>query len=301
VLRGGAIGDFLLTLPALDALRVRWPDSHIELIGYPHIAALAVAGGLVNRLLSLDRSDMARLFARKAAIPEELAAYVRSFDIVLSYLYDPDGTLRDHLVSAGVRLFLHGTPLVAGGHAADHLMKPLAGLAIYPDGPSCPRLRLPPSAVLAARQRLAADGAPVVVLHPGSGGRAKRWPIEAFLCLAAALRSRHLRVTFLAGEADHDLVEPMATAGEAAIRDLPLTEVAAILAAADGYVGNDSGITHLAAAVGCRVVALFGGTDPAVWGPRGQNVRILRGQVGGAWDVRGIARDEVVTALGRCE
>jgi len=298
VLRGGAIGDFILTLPALNALRTRWPGAIIELVGYPHIASLAFDGGLVDKVVPLDRSDMARLFARGVPVPESLAGYIRSFDIVLSYLYDPDETVGENLRATGVRQVLYGSPLVESGHAADHLMKPLTALAIYPDSEPCPRLRLRAEFVRSAQRRLG-EGAAPVVLHPGSGGKAKRWPIEAFCDLARVLRLRGWRVAYLAGEADSDLVQHLVAAGEggAVIRELPLSEVAGILALARGYVGNDSGITHLAAAVGCPVVALFGGTDPKVWGPRGEKVRIVRGQVGDAWDVRGITGDEALAAL----
>ena len=64
ILRGGAIGDFILTLPAIAAVRERWPDAYIELIGYPHIANLALAAGLVDHVDSLDRAEMARFFSR---------------------------------------------------------------------------------------------------------------------------------------------------------------------------------------------------------------------------------------------
>ncbi|NQT91944.1 MAG: hypothetical protein HQ559_04215, partial [Lentisphaerae bacterium] len=87
VLRGGAIGDFVLTLPALRLLRERWPDAHIELVGYPHVASLADAGGLVDRVRSLDSADIARLFSLRPDLPASQREYLSSFHIVLSYLY----------------------------------------------------------------------------------------------------------------------------------------------------------------------------------------------------------------------
>ena len=62
VLRGGAIGDFIVTLPVLQALRDRWPDAYVEIWGYPHVARLALAAGLAQRVVSLDRAEMARFY-----------------------------------------------------------------------------------------------------------------------------------------------------------------------------------------------------------------------------------------------
>lgn len=70
VLRGGAIGDFVVTLPAIRLLRERWPDAYIDLVGYPHITSLAVAGGLVDRVTSLDGADIARLFSLRPDLPD---------------------------------------------------------------------------------------------------------------------------------------------------------------------------------------------------------------------------------------
>jgi ADP-heptose:LPS heptosyltransferase len=300
VLRGGAIGDFVLTLPALQALRSRWPLAHIELVGYPHIAALAVEGGIADKVVPLDRSDMARFFAVDAPIPEEQCRYVRSFDLAISYLYDPDETVRRNFLAAGIRQVLYCSPRVTSGHAADHLMKPLESLAIYPDGPVKPGIALRQATVEEGRSVLRRFGDRVIVLHPGSGGKAKRWPLERFISLAGVLRRDHgSAVVFAVGEADDDIAAILRGAGEGGrmLGGLSLVSLAGVLRCAAAYVGNDSGVTHLAAAVGAGVVALFGATDPAVWGPRGANVRIVRGESGGVPDVAAIGVGEVLSAL----
>jgi ADP-heptose:LPS heptosyltransferase len=117
------------------------------------------------------------------------------------------------------------------------------------------------------------------LIHPGSGASAKNWPIENFLTLADHLEREGRRVDWLAGpaEREHDVLSRLPRA----LPEGPLTTVAKRLAGAKLYIGNDSGITHLAAAVGCHVIALFGATDPRVWGPRGDRVRVLGGP--GSW------------------
>src|SRR5512145_2714850 len=90
VIRGGAIGDFILTLPAIAALRQQFPSVHLEVLGYPHIVQLALAGGLVDRVESIEARALAVFFARHGQLAESLADYFSEFDIIVSYLYDPD-------------------------------------------------------------------------------------------------------------------------------------------------------------------------------------------------------------------
>lgn len=102
-----------------------------------------------------------------------------------------------------------------------------------------------------------------VVIQPFSGSARKNWPLDRFQELARRLP---LAAEWIAGPEEN-------LAG--AVRTDDLWELAGFIGSAEAYVGNDSGITHLAAATGVRTVALFGATDPRVWGPRGENVTIV--------------------------
>ncbi|MFH0954106.1 MAG: glycosyltransferase family 9 protein [Verrucomicrobiota bacterium] len=279
VLRGGAIGDFILTVPAIQALRDRWPDAYIELVGYPHIANLALAGGLVDHVESLDRAEIARFFALRYALDERQEEYIRSFDLVISYLHDPDGSVRTNLLGAGAKQVVYGSPIVTQGHAIDHLMKPLEALAIYGERPD-PRLNLRGTQREEETKWLAQQGLAVrpVALHPGSGSPKKNWPLEGFIELARRIRGSGAGAPFFViGEADADLAIMLAelAADVPIVQNHTLVELASVLAGCVAYVGNDSGITHLAAALGIPVVALFGQGEPDRWGPRGPNVCIL--------------------------
>jgi heptosyltransferase-3 len=288
VLRGGAIGDFILTLPALQALRERWPRAYVELVGYPHVAELARLGGLADRVASLDAAHVSRWFSLHPEIPPAQAEHVRSFDFVLSYLYDPEDIVRRNLLNAGARQVLYGTPLVHGSHACDFLCRPLAELAIFPEAPLVPRLRLSQAHVEAGRQRLGTRGARAFVLHPGSGGAKKNWPLDRFVALADRVRAAGLAAPrYVLGEADEELRTKLAAAGlgESLLTGLTLAELAGVLAAASAFVGNDSGVAHLAAALGVPTVAVYGPTDPAVWGVRGDRARCVQdpGRGENAW------------------
>lgn len=275
VLRGGAIGDFIVTLPALHALRGRWPEAYIELLGYPHVARLALGGGLVNSVRSLDEAGMARFFAPKASFDSGQVNYVRSFDLIVSWLHDPDEVVRNNFLYAGARQVISGSPLVRDAHACECMMKPLEELAIYSEQ-DFPRLDVLPEMKIAGAEWLRQNGLElsVTAIHPGSGSPRKNWAPGNFIRLARALRDRHSDCFFILGEADDE-------AGEAVRRNAPdfpvlsgcsLEELAGVLSQVSAYVGNDSGITHLAAALGVNVTALYGPTDPALWGARGRSV-----------------------------
>jgi len=115
-------------------------------------------------------------------------------------------------------------------------------------------------------------------VHPGAGGRAKRWDIAGFVQVAHWWRSRGGSVVAIAGPAEAG--EPPAL-GAPEVRDWPLVDLAAVLARAALYLGNDSGVSHLAGAVGASGVVLFGPTDPRRWRPLGRRLVALGARGGG--------------------
>src|SRR3954451_4890564 len=108
VMRGGAIGDFILTLPALKALREAFPSAHLDILGYKHIAAVAERRFYADAVRSIEYGPLSGFFSRNGELDEELRKYFAIFDLVTRYLYDPDGILRQHLHRAGV------LPIVSG-------------------------------------------------------------------------------------------------------------------------------------------------------------------------------------------
>ncbi len=280
VLRGGAIGDFIATLPVLQALRTQWPAATIEIWGYPHIADLAVAAGLAQAVVSLDRAEMARFFVPEPSFTDAQVAAVRSFDLIFNYLHDPVGQVRSNLLLAGAKQVLSGSPIIKRGPAVPFLLEPLQALAIY-ETDGTPALDFPAALRARGRARLQAlglRGRPMVV-HPGSGSPTKNWPAERFVEIMRRLQAAGRETVAVLGEAD---------VAEAAVlaRELPempvlvgltLTELAATLAECGAFLGNDSGIAHLAAAVGLPTTAIFGPSDADVWAPRGRGgVTVLR-------------------------
>ncbi len=127
------------------------------------------------------------------------------------------------------------------------------------------------------------DGRPFVLIHPGSGGRIKCWPLENFVELARRLRDQgDMGVLFVVGEAEidrwgEDALGPLAESFPL-LRCGELIQLAGLLAQARAYAGNDSGPSHLAAALGTPTLALFGATNPVHFAPVGRAVRIVQGE-----------------------
>jgi len=177
----------------------------------------------------------------------------------------------------------------------DHFLKPLEHFAIYARG-AAPCLKLGDDERSRGAALLAARGAHTApyVLHPGSGSPRKNWPVLRFIELARLLDARAQCPLFLVGEADHEVADVLRRKAPdiPLLADLDLLDVARVLSAATAYVGNDSGITHLAAALGRPTLALFGPSNPDLWSPRG--ARLLRAPDG---DLGRLSVFDVVGAL----
>lgn len=296
VFRGGALGDFILTLPAISSLRLRWPEAYLELVGHEKSAGLALTTGLIDRLQSLDSARMALYFQTECPLPPDEKKYLASFDLIVSYLHDPDGILLKHLQEAGARNIVAVSPIVRKKHASDHFFFGLKNV-LGDEIKKCPpaRLEWPTHLSQAARQYVRAEIGKkrFIIIHPGSGRPAKNWGIEKFAMLTKKIRAETcFEPLIIGGEADANVIENMRslTPECRVLNEKPLIETASIISVASGFVGNDSGITHLAAALGIPVVALFGPTNPAIWAPRGNNISTLKSRSGSA---KSPARTEV--------
>jgi heptosyltransferase-2 len=279
VVRGGAIGDFILTLPVLAALRKQFPRTHLEVLGYPQIASLAKLAGYANDVRSIEARALAGFFARKGELDNSLGEHFASFNIILSYLYDPDEIFRENVARCSKAQFIAGPyrpDETQNVHATEVFLKPLERLAIF-GAEAVPRIRVEP--------RRRDTGGLTLVLHPGSGGEKKNWPEQHWEKLLRDITAKtHWRVLLVGGEAEDARLQrlssilPVERLGVAIHQ--PLTELATRLAACDAFIGHDSGITHLAAAIGLRGLALWGGTNPEIWRPRSERFELLRDEHG---------------------
>jgi heptosyltransferase-2 len=270
-----------MTLPAVGALRERWPDGHIEILGYPHIIELARGRYYADATRSIDARPMAGFFIPNAVLDPELMEYFGSFNVVISYLFDPDNIFSTNVRRCGVKQVIEASPRPKDAHAAVHYCRPLESLAIFVDAPS-PRIHPSESDREVASRFLKMLGRePMVAVHPGSGSEKKNWPVENFAAVARWVSDElAAQLVVVQGEADEHVVKKLTKHLEprplTVAAGLKLVELAAVLERCALFLGNDSGITHLAAAVGAPVVAVFGSASPPIWEPRGERVRVVR-------------------------
>jgi heptosyltransferase-3 len=314
VIRGGAIGDFILTLPALKALREAYPNAHIEILGYKHIAAPAENRFYAQVVRSIEYGPLSGFFATNSELSAELAGYFANFDLIISYLYDPDCIFENNLRRCGVENLLCGPAKIVetGGHAARQLARPIEELGIRV-ADLTERIFLSEKDRQFAQDFLRNLSRPIIVIHPGSGSKEKNWPPENWIELfsssgrfsGAKDEPGHMRqqlsLVVVSGEADQAQTAQLENYWKDRdvrfAKNLPLLHLAAVLEDAV-FVGHDSGISHVAAAAGANCILLFGPTDPNVWAPRNKNVHVLRAPSGKLNDLDiAQVRAAVTTAL----
>lgn len=305
ILRPGAIGDSLLTFPVIQRLREQDTQPLVTLVGNAAVLPLARAFGLAEEVDNYDSRRWSELFSTDGVRAPELRDLLRHIDRAICWLSDPDGIVKQNLLAAGVK-----TVMVCSSHAPQekrHLhrvvyMAETVGLPpIDVTAPFDPPERITPYKAGSHIDHPfpAYDPAPIAI-HPGSAGTRKCWPMSNFLALIDRLCSRGQPVLLLAGPADHEQLSILLDALTPRYRknllqtlvDAPLLEIAKHLLQCQCYIGNDSGITHLAAMLSLPTIAIFGPSDPANWRPLGPKVKIVRQQ-----SLEQIAVDTVMEVL----
>ncbi|MHB8843969.1 MAG: glycosyltransferase family 9 protein [Nitrospirota bacterium] len=275
----GALGDVLLSVPCIKAIG---KQSAIDLICRAVVGRLLAASGLVQASYPAGSGRFASWYTER---PDEgtLGLLDRCGRAFVFTLRDDAGlaaTVSSRVPDTGVVITI--PPEGDRTHAAEFRLRQLP--AALRTGAQA-GLDIPDHLREQARELLARPGNDgrnrPVVIHPGSGGSRKCWPLERYFTLAERLSAAGHAVLFLGGPAEQPELRAQIEAfvrrhaGMAPVFDADLGIVAGLAAESGLYIGNDSGITHLAAAAGAPVIALFGPTDPAVWAPQGPNVRVI--------------------------
>jgi hypothetical protein len=272
VVRAGALGDVLLLRRAIASLAASGRRVGLLAPGCGSVL-LGSGSGDVDTLLSWDSAEAASLLTQDGPAPGPLRDALAAFD--LAVVYSRSAPLAASLGRVIPRVVTHDPVPGSAGHASEWLCRPLDVLGIE-------KVKAPPPWTASAAERalaapvLAAVPEGFVAVHPGSGSAQKNWPAARFVEL----------VEILAPDRPWLLVEGPADDASAAVlrqhpRAIPASgleprTLGAVLGQAGLYVGNDSGVTHLAAACGAPTVALFGPTDPTVWSPLGPRVHIVQ-------------------------
>ena len=284
IIHPGALGDVLLALPAMRALRASFPLHEHLLIASSEVGKLLQTCAEVDRAIAIEGSAFATLLAAGATVPADLRAYLNRCDLFVCWMGDAGGDLASTLHGLGAQRVIFRSPFDGqweGLHQSDRFLETVRDVIRPGDYRSA--LRLPGSAVTRARGLITGTGGPglgVVALHPGSGSQHKCCQPSLFGAACRELFARSYTPILLGGPADDTTLAGAVTEctePPPIFTGLDLVSIAGLLAYVDLYVGHDSGLTHLAAALHRPTIALFGPTQVQRWAPNGDHVRILTG------------------------
>ena len=244
MIRPGGIGDTILAFPAIEHLKTDYLEVWVRGDVVPLVR-------FANRVRSIASTNLDLLELPETEPPHELIEHLRTFDSIVSWYGSNRPEFHERTGSLGLPVqFLRALPAPDDrSHAGDFFLRQVSGKGIAIPKIDC-----------------AVERGNFAAIHPFSGSPRKNWPLHRFRELACKL---DLPAKWCAGP-EEKLDDSM--------RFRNLWDLACWIATARVYIGNDSGITHLAAAVGTPVVAIFGASDPAIWAPRGERVRIVDGE-----------------------
>ena len=270
----GALGDFICFLPALQALA---ETAAVDLFARREFAAISPRGVTVA---SIERPEITRLFTPESTGNGAVQAFFQCYHTVYSWLGsgDENFVLQLRGVTGGCAQIFPFRSLSARSHQRDYYLEclKLKGHALRE-----PLIALRTEAIRWAERFWALHSSqprPVLAIAPGSGAREKNWPAESFRRVINWWKQANGgTVLLLVGPVEQERGGSEALqSGCVVAKNLDLSQVAALLAGSDAYLGNDSGISHLAAALGVPTMALFGPSDARQWRPRGKKVFLLR-------------------------
>lgn len=293
ILHTGGLGDFLQVFPLLETARQQWPGLHVTIVGRDEWMPLAVAGGLAEQTVSATACGLHQLFVDGAAA-EDVPPALADAETIISFL--PHAALGRNLAAiAGARVIevrSFPQPGECSIPAAQFVYDQVAPALGLPPMEAVPQLRLSTEGVRSPQPKWTG----CVAIAPGSGSREKNWPLERFGVLSDRLAARGCGTLWLLGPAELEREEFALVPRERALVGESVLTVASALSSVRGCVGNDSGVTHLSAALGAVTTALFGPSDVTVWGPRGEHVRCV---VAGDAKMASIGVEEVLSAVER--
>ena len=270
------MGDFLLTLPVFQAVRAQYPQAQLAALTGPAVGGLAEHCGVVGEARNLDDASWASFFVKNGELDPKASEWLATFDCVISFLHDSTGAWRENVVRATKAQFFAGESNPGDfheQHASTSLLAILQLLGITRADPLA-RLLLPDPPLTTN----------AIALHPGSGSETKNWPEQKWMELIETWLGQNRSLRVIGGEAEAGRLERIQVKFKddqlIVIQNQPLTVVARALAGCSGFVGHDSGITHLAAALGVNCVALWADTNETVWRPLGDHVKIVREEKG---------------------
>jgi len=301
ILQPGAIGDCTLTLPLAKFMKDSLRLGGLDILGHGEYIGILPGRTCVDGVRSIDSMDLHRLFAEAKTFDlvdgDPLVNVFADYAWIVTFLGEPNSDFEQNLIftancshSAEVITLSMKPPEQLKSHLTDFYKQQFidqSGLILQSDqAQPGERLIKASEADINSGRALLEEmsigfSEKLVVIQPGSGGLHKCWHIDNFLALAGELGSKDIEVIFLLGPAELARFDNMTIRNinslAKCLTNLSLTQVLGLLSCADVFIGNDSGITHLAAGLGLRTLVVFGPTNPAVYKPVGPAVTTFIG------------------------
>jgi len=296
IIHQGALGDFILALPTLGTLRQAFPRANTVIMGFPRILELVEKRFYADEIISVDQKGMASFFVRGGELDSGLAQFFRTFDLIVAFGKDEKGAIVSnlHRVCEGRVIHLNlFPPWNERIHMTDHLLRELRRYHFSVESQN-PKLYLTPAdqgwgkGFCRKKGLTEEERTNAILLHPGSGSKKKVWPVERFVELFHYLQKHtESRVFIILGPAEgaetqkafEGIQWDLGSRAPVLLKGLSLLGLASVMEGCRLYIGNDSGITHMAAALDIPTLAIFGPTDPVLWAPRGKKVGVLRKEI----------------------
>ncbi|MHC4265854.1 MAG: glycosyltransferase family 9 protein [Planctomycetota bacterium] len=299
ILQPGAIGDCILTLPLAKVMKEALDLGSVDIMGHTEYTGILPSRSCINGTRSMESVDLHRLFQKKKDFDvspgDSLVCAFRGYPWIVSFMGETDSDFEQNLLYT-VNCSHSGTVITldfkAPGGYSEHLSE-------YYISQFLKEVREPKgNCSIDLQQKLITSGRldalegkkvlsdygissfdKLVVIHPGSGALKKCWHVDNYVQVARVLIEQGLEVVFLLGPAElerfgKERIGKIKKVSKC-ISELNLTEVLEVLCCADIYIGNDSGISHLAGALGLQSFVIFGVTNPSLYRPLGPKVTVI--------------------------
>jgi heptosyltransferase-3 len=273
----GALGDLILSLPAIHAIKCDAETDYLHLISRTDLGELLFSNGIIDEVSSNESGIFAPLFG-SSHLPGTLMDFLRECSSAFFFARSPDFFPLRRIAGCIPRTFHVRTVPPVGEivHVSDFQLRGVCSAGLVS--------AIPMPILEASGCTTPESSRKIFVCHPGSGGRGKCWPLENYLDLISALSESYgYSACILLGPAEGEevlrsVVKGMDKRGVTAeiVKDRPVSYIASLLKSSALYVGNDSGVTHLASVLGVPTIALFGPTNHRLWQPIGKETRVVR-------------------------
>ena len=299
ILQPGAIGDCILTLPLAAFMKDVLGLGSVDILGHSEYVGFLPGRTCIDSIRSIDSIALHRLFVDTKAFDlkdrDPLISTFSGYAWIVTFLGEPDSNFEQNLIftancshSAEVITLSMKPPEGFSRHLTDFYIEHFisqSGLSLQARQvrPGDCSIKATDADIAQGKELLKETGLEpgqkLVVIQPGSGGLSKCWYLDNFLAVAKELDSKGIEVIFLLGPAEvdrfNDATIKKISRFARCLRDLSLAQVLGLLSYSNGFIGNDSGITHLAAALGVRTLAVFGPTNPVAYIPIGPAVKVF--------------------------